>query len=106
MEIEIQVVFNHFGTYAGSFDAMVNRVLDAGVKTTLATSQGLARVDTGRMRSDVTISGGGDSRTMTWNAEYTGFNEFGTYKMSAQPFVRPGADAGLAAMQAEMGGWP
>ena len=106
MNVDVVVEFNHFGTYAGTLDALVNRVLDAGVKTTLATSQGLARVDTGRMRSDVSISGGGDSRTMTWNAEYAIYNEFGTYKMSAQPFVRPGADAGLAAMQAEMGGWP
>lgn len=102
MNVQIVVGLNILPQLAGQLDATVESALDKGTAVTLATSQQMARVDTGRMRSDVTIQRGAGSRVMTWNAGYTGYNEFGTYKMSAQPFVRPGAEAGAAAIEAEL----
>ena len=69
-----------------------------------ATSLRLARVGqagaqrrshyrTGLKRLSVEVLGlpGGGARWGT-DVPYAAFNEFGTYKMSAQPFVRPSAD--------------
>jgi HK97 gp10 family phage protein len=106
MAVTIEVTLNRFGAFAGTLDAMLQRALDAGVLACIATADPLTRVDTGAMRANKSISGGGDARTITWNQHYSGYNEFGTYKMAAQPFARPGADAALPVIEAELGGWP
>lgn len=103
MSVSVQVVTNLFPQLASQFDPMLESALDAGTSACLATSQQLARVDTGRMRADVTIERGNGWRTMTWNAEYSAFNEFGTVNMGAQPFAGPGADEAVPVIQAHLG---
>lgn len=55
-----------------------------------------ARVDTGRMRDSIRRTEHGESRSVVTagggDVVYAGFNEFGTIKMSAQPFMRPAAE--------------
>lgn len=52
-----------------------------------------ARVDTGEMRNKIVarrIAGGG-ARVLA-NTDHDLFNEYGTSRMSAQPFMRPSMD--------------
>lgn len=69
------------------------------MKSTLSKAQEVskrnARVDTGYMRNNIDIdyikaSGSTVSGRYVARAEYSSYNEYGTYKMSAKPFIRVG----------------
>lgn len=58
-------------------------------------------VDTGFLRSTVFVQEAGDDVEIGFSAEYASYVEFGTYKMAAQPFLRPAFDeAELQALSA------
>lgn len=58
-------------------------------------------VDTGFLRSTVFVTKNGDDVEVGFEAPYASYVEFGTYKMAAQPFLRPALDnAELAALSA------
>ena len=66
-----------------------------------AIAQTLAAVDTGYMRSTVgwdMLSAGVAEFGAT--ANYAPFVEYGTYKMAAQPFIHPAADAVTPSLEA------
>jgi len=50
-------------------------------------------VDTGFLRSTVFVQKTGDDVEIGFNARYASYVEFGTYKMAAQPFLRPALDS-------------
>jgi len=73
-------------------------VIDSAAKLVWDTAVTLVPVRTGRLKSSIRIEetgrlmervvrAGGDE------APYAGFVEHGTYKMAAQPFMRPAAEA-------------
>jgi len=53
----------------------------------------LCPVDTGRLRSSISVEDGEDGRgyfvKVGTNVEYAPYVEFGTYQMPAQPYLRP-----------------
>jgi len=58
-------------------------------------------VDTGFLQSTAFMQETGDDVEIGFGAEYASYVEFGTYKMAAQPFLRPAFDeAELAALSA------
>jgi HK97 gp10 family phage protein len=58
-------------------------------------------VDTGFLRSTVFVKEEGDDVLIGFDAPYASYVEFGTYKMEAQPYLRPALDeAGDAALSA------
>lgn len=58
-------------------------------------------VDTGYLRSTVFVQKNGNDVEVGFEAPYASYVEFGTYKMAAQPFLRPALDtAELAALSA------
>ena len=59
-----------------------------------ADAKSLAPVDTGALRNSIstTISNGGLSAEIGPTASYGAYVEFGTRRMSPQPFMRPAAD--------------
>lgn len=56
-------------------------------------SMKLCPVDTGRLRSSITVTQGRDSKgpfvDVGTNVEYASYVEYGTAKSPAQPFIRP-----------------
>jgi HK97 gp10 family phage protein len=54
-------------------------------------------VDTGFLRSTVFVQEVGNDVEIGFSAEYASYVEFGTYKMAAQPFLRPAFDEAEAA---------
>lgn len=103
MNVAIQVTLNNLPGLAGQLDSTIEGALDAGVVAALATADQLARRDTGAMVANKTIERGPGSRMMTWNEEHAVYNEFGTVRMSAQPFAAPGADAAVPVIEAHLG---
>lgn len=101
----MHVKFDGLDALFRQFDVATSKAVkytEAAMKQTVAkaqaTSKGLARVRTGFMRQNINIkpvksSGSqviGEYEAM---AEYSSYNEYGTFKMSAQPFMRPGVTA-------------
>lgn len=66
-----------------------------------ATARQLAHVKTGYMRSTIyhKTDPGQLSLELGAKADYALFQEMGTRKMAANPFIRPAVDAGLANLQ-------
>jgi len=71
----------------------------SAMKSTLSKAQEVskrnARVDTGYMRNNIDIDyikvqGSTVTGRYVARAEYSSYNEYGTYKMSAKPFIRVG----------------
>lgn len=50
-------------------------------------------VDTGNLRASIHTNRGDLTNTVGTDVEYAPYVEYGTYKMGAQPFMQPGADA-------------
>lgn len=67
-----------------------------------AGAKGMAPVDTGALRNSIQSSVGGLSGEVTAGVEYAIYQEFGTYKMAAQPFMTPAADAARGPFLAAM----
>lgn len=49
-------------------------------------------VDTGYLKSTVFVREAGDDVEIGFEAPYASYVEFGTYKMAAQPYLRPALD--------------
>lgn len=49
-------------------------------------------VDTGYLRSTVFVREAGNDVEIGFEAHYASYVEFGTYKMAAQPYLRPALD--------------
>ncbi len=103
--MNIQIVSNLFPDLAGQFDQMTEDALDTAVLTCIEVADGVTPVDTGALRANKTIEGGDGSRTITWNADYAAHVEMGTFRMGAQPFAQPGADAALPVLMAGLKGF-
>lgn len=71
----------------------VERGLEKSTKTMVGKAKLLTRVDTGTLRSSIIDEQESSSEKVTsqfgTNIEYGIFNELGTSKMSAQPFITP-----------------
>lgn len=56
-------------------------------------ARGLAPVDTGRLRNSINSTVEGNTAIVGTNVEYAIYQEFGTYKMAAHPFMAPALEA-------------
>jgi HK97 gp10 family phage protein len=88
------------------------RAVSAGAKEAKEVAERLVRVDKGDLKSTIAVeddghghavfSAGGRSKKSDKIVKHALPNEFGTIKMPAQPFFRPGLDAGKRKMRSEM----
>lgn len=71
--------------------------LEAGAIVILSEAQANCPVDTGFLQSTGFMQVNGNDIEIGFGAEYASYVEFGTYKMAAQPFLRPALDNAEAA---------
>jgi len=64
----------------------------ASAEITADIARGLAAVGTGEMRDKIKAKHLSKYSQVEAGAKHSGFVEFGTYKMAAQPFLRPAID--------------
>lgn len=95
----LEALLRHFD----AAPAQAQKACTAAMKTTLNKAEEVAtqnvRVDTGHLKQSIAVRIVKSNRgqvvgELSDNADYAAYNEFGTYKMSAQPFIRPGVTAG------------
>ena len=77
---------------AGSIGPMASAAATKAALDTQARARTKAPVDTGNLRASITVSTSGTSAEVGPEAMYGGFQEFGTSKMSANPYMNPAAD--------------
>ena len=66
-------------------------------------AQAAAPVDTGYMRDHISVTDASDTHvTIVSEADYSGFVEYGTRHMDAQPFITPALDFALSTLQARL----
>lgn len=63
-----------------------------GADIIMRYAQDLCPVDTGYLRDSAFIKRESDDVQVGFDADYASYVEFGTYKMEAQPFLRPALD--------------
>ena len=66
--------------------------LQIAAQIVLDVAQGLCPVDTGNLRDSAFMQALTGDVYFGFNAEYASYVEFGTYKMEAQPYLRPAID--------------
>jgi hypothetical protein len=105
MAIEVQVVVNRFPELVGTFDTTLESAMNAGVAAGIAAADANTRVDTGLLKANKTIEAGPGSRVITWNQDYSLYQDQGTYKMSGTNFSGACVDAAGPVIEAELAGW-
>ena len=86
-----------FITYRPDVSAAVNsatvRALEIMGGKAESYAKEAAPVDTGNLRNSISHKQvGNDTEVIGTNVEYAPYQEFGTYKMAAHPFLRPAAE--------------
>lgn len=69
---------------------------DIFINTFKSVAQDLCPVDTGNLQGSIEAYGGGDDIECITYCEYAQYVEYGTYKMSAQPYFEPAIAAAYA----------
>lgn len=83
-----------------SLSQAIGDALREAAESIVNDAQANAPVDTGFLRDSIEISGESEtSVTVTSGAEYSVFVEYGTSKMSAQPFFEPAIEQAKAELQ-------
>ena len=102
MANDFNIKWTGLNNLMSEFNATPKASLEAtksAMKSTLSKAQEVskrnARVDTGYMRNNIDIdyikaSGSTVTGRYVARADYSSYNEYGTYKMSAKPFIRVG----------------
>jgi hypothetical protein len=92
MSVTLVVLSNKLPQANARMDGIVKRRTELVKQRAAQVAQSLARVDTGEMREEIRVVPEG----VVGGAAHTIFNEYGTYKMSAQPMLRPAAQVATA----------
>ena len=67
----------------------ITRGLAKGGEIVVGEAKANCPVDTGNLRASITSEASGNECAVGTNVEYAPYQEFGTYKMAAQPFLVP-----------------
>ena len=77
----------------------VKSALEAGGKAGLTEAQNKVPVKTGHLKGSLYYTVSESKLELGGKADYTKFVEFGTYRMPARPFIRPGSEIALKEVQ-------
>ena len=101
----VVVASNRFPDIARGFNAKVEAALDAGVAVGIAAADARTPVDTGNLKGNKTIGRAPGFRSITWNAPYAAYQNFGTSRgVPANHFAEAAVDAATPVIQAGIAG--
>src|SRR5947207_13747484 len=86
-----RVILDNLDAVEETVKADVERAMEAAAVVGEQVAKSLARVDTGEMQSKVFTEVRDGQIILGDDSDHAVFNELGTSKMSAQPFLVPGA---------------
>lgn len=97
VSVEIRVENDHSSELVQRIQSRIPAALMAGGKAVEGYAKDLAPVDTGNLRNSITTEPSGDKEVkVRTGVEYAIYQELGTYKMAAHPFLRPGIENNIA----------
>ena len=82
--------------------ASVPKALTGAALIVEGAAKMLSPVDTGNLKGSITHEVMAEYAKIGTNVEYAPYQEYGTFKMAAQPFLRPGLDNNQAAVEKYM----
>lgn len=91
----IQIVFDKFPIIAAQYPEKTSMAVRKAAEDIEARAKEEAPVDTGNLRNSIKTESSSDglSAAVGTHVEYGIYQEFGTYKMPAHPYMRPAAEA-------------
>lgn len=93
LTIKVTVIDNGLDEVQKNISGLDAAICDTVSEDIQATAAAFAPVRTGFMRANIDRETGGNTFVVEAKAPYSGFVEFGTRKMSAQPFMIPGVES-------------
>lgn len=101
--MKVVVEYNKLDRFASELPRIVDRVLGDGAAEMVGTAQQIVPVDTGRLRSSLTMRRTGESAYEVYtDVEYSMFVEAGTRFQAAQPYMRPSYERNRLKVVSEM----
>jgi HK97 gp10 family phage protein len=97
--VGVNQLFADLDARAKDIEQRTDEAINQAGETCLAEAKSRARVRTGRMRSEIRHEHTHLSSLVIAPTPYAPYNEFGTVKMSPQPFMRPGHRVGSKQLQ-------
>ncbi|HEL1011795.1 phage protein, HK97 gp10 family [Streptococcus dysgalactiae subsp. dysgalactiae] len=90
----IEKAFSKLVNAPGNVDRLIDAVVKNNAEKAKAEAQRIAPYDTGFLHDEIYAHYPGKAcAEIVSNAGYSGFLEYGTRKMSAQPFLRPAIES-------------
>lgn len=106
--VQVRILFNRLPTLASEIKAQGEGLVQKTADDIVKGAQGRAPVRTGALRDSIHREGAGSSATVVAGAPHAVYVEYGTSRMSAQPFFWPALEANrpvyLAAWRAILAG--
>jgi len=94
----------HITDNSGAILAALREQKEAALEAIGLQAEGYAKancpVDTGNLRNSISHAVSGDAAYIGTNVEYAPYVEFGTRKMSAQPYLKPAAEGHVSEYKA------
>lgn len=100
---EVDALANDFRIWATSFEPRADMVVAKGGHDVAADAQRLAPVDTGLLKTTVSVDTGHLSFVAGPTAEHGLYQELGTSEMPPQPFLAPAFDRNLLRIEDALG---
>lgn len=93
MAVVAEIVYNHLPAISKKLPGVVGRIVQETLFEIEGTAKVLVRVDTGNLRASIQTEMESETRGSVYTAvSYAPFQEYGTYKMPAAPFMTPAAE--------------
>ncbi len=107
INVDVKVSHNHIPQVIAAVEAGAGECAKSIADGIQERASGQAPVLTGALKAGIQVSsGGGNSYQITASSvaggadrEYAEYNEYGTRKMGAQPFMKPGYEEGRASAE-------
>lgn len=92
VKVTTTITDNRIPAIIAAFPGLMEQLVGKTAFDVQDTAQNLCPIDTGYLAGSITVTRNGLRAEVEPAAEYAGYVEFGTYKMAAQPYMRPAAD--------------
>ena len=93
MGISVQIDTTKLDALIAKTPGNKDKIVRETAKHVLGVARDKAPYRTGWLRGFSGVVPGGGGQTVEFNALYAGYVELGTYKMGAQPFLKPAVEA-------------
>lgn len=102
MQVVIEVTSDRIPQIVAQMQARAIQAVARTVFEIEGSAKMRAPVDTGALRASITGEADGLSGTVSTDRDYAAYQEFGTSRMAAHPYMVPAAEAGMQTFIGEM----